>query len=189
MCVCSTNFLLHHNLECVGPAIGSISSVTQIRSALTMTTVRPSGFTEGKWKYRDYVVQSLNDDKPYDQFIREQIAGDELVDWRNAVSYTPEIREHLIATGYLRCAEDVSGEDPRPAVIWSILHETVAQVGTSLLGLSLKCAQCHDHKYEPIPQEDYSTKHSSSGRANLAGCQPRSESRGVVTIPMGLRRS
>jgi hypothetical protein len=115
----------------------------------------PVGFTKGKWRYRDYVVNSLNEDKPYNQFLSEQIAGDEMVDWRGAAKYTPEVLEHLAATGYWRCCEDFSQEDPRPFIVWSVLHDTVTQLGTSVLGLSLNCARCHDHKFEPIPQVDY----------------------------------
>jgi hypothetical protein len=115
----------------------------------------PIGFTEGKWRYRDYVVQSFNEDKPYDRFVTEQVAGDEMDNWRDATRFTPEILQHLIATGYLRCCEDISGEDKRPFIVWSVLHDTVAQLGTSLLGLSLNCARCHDHKFEPISQADY----------------------------------
>jgi hypothetical protein len=115
----------------------------------------PVGFIEDKWRYRDYVVNALNADKPYDQFLLEQLAGDELVDWRNAASYTPEILEKLVATGFLRTVEDITVEDPRPFVIWSVVHETVEHVGNSVLGLTLQCARCHGHKFEPIPQRDY----------------------------------
>ena len=115
----------------------------------------PIGFLDGKWRYRDYVIDAFNADKPYDQFIREQLAGDELIDWRNAKVYSPEIVENLVATGFLRTVEDISLEDPRSFVIWSTLHETVESMGTSLLGLSLQCARCHSHKFEPIPQRDY----------------------------------
>jgi hypothetical protein len=115
----------------------------------------PIGFLEGKWRYRDYVIDAFNADKPYDQFVLEQLAGDELVDWRNATEYTPEIIEKLVATGFLRTVEDFSVEDPRPFVIWSTVHETVEQTGTSFLGLTLLCARCHSHKFEPIPHRDY----------------------------------
>ena len=110
---------------------------------------------KGKWRYRDYVIHSLNQDKPWDLFITEQLAGDELVNWREAEKYTPEIVESLVATGFLRCCEDISKEDPRPFIIWSVLHDSVEQIGTSLLGLTLNCSRCHSHKFEPIPQRDY----------------------------------
>ena len=115
----------------------------------------PIGFLKGKWRYRDYVIHSLNQDKPWERFITEQLAGDELVNWRDARKYTPEIVEALVATGYLRCCEDISKEDPRPFIIWSVLHDSVEQIGTSLLGLTLNCSRCHTHKFEPIPQRDY----------------------------------
>ncbi|NBO93105.1 MAG: DUF1549 domain-containing protein [Planctomycetia bacterium] len=115
----------------------------------------PRGFLEGKWRYRDYVIDAFNRDLPYDQFIREQVAGDELVSWRDAKVYTTDIVEKLVATGFLRTVEDISVEDPRTFVLWSNVHETLEQVGTSLLGLSLQCARCHSHKFEPITQQDY----------------------------------
>jgi cytochrome c553 len=115
----------------------------------------PEGFYDGKWRYRDYVIDAFNRDKPLDAMIRQQIAGDESVAWRTAAEYTPEIVENLVATGYFRCVEDLTGEDLRPVTVWSVVHETISQVGTSLLGLSLNCARCHNHKFEPISQTDY----------------------------------
>ena len=115
----------------------------------------PIGFLDGKWRYRDYVIDTFNTDKPYNQFVLEQLAGDELVDWRNSTNYSPEVVEKLVATGFLRTVEDISVEDPRPFVIWSTVHETLETTGASLLGLSLQCARCHSHKFEPIPQRDY----------------------------------
>jgi len=115
----------------------------------------PIGFVNGKWRYRDYVVSSFNQDKPYDRFLTEQLAGDELVDWRGASKYSPEIIEPLVATGFFRTCEDISKEDARPFIIWSVLHDTVEELGTSVLGLTLRCARCHSHKFEPIAQSDY----------------------------------
>ena len=115
----------------------------------------PIGFVNGKWRYRDYVIRSLNRDKPYGRFLTEQLAGDELVEWRKAKTFTPKIIDSLVATGFLRCCEDISKEDPRPFIIWSVLHDSVEQIGTSLLGLTLNCSRCHTHKFEPIPQRDY----------------------------------
>jgi Protein of unknown function (DUF1549) len=66
--------------------------------------------SENKWRYRDYVIHSFNQDKPFDRFLLEQIAGDELVDWRAAKNFTAEIRQLLIATGFLRMAADDTGE-------------------------------------------------------------------------------
>jgi hypothetical protein len=113
--------------------------------------------SDGKWRYRDYVIRSFNDDKPYDRFVREQLAGDESVDWRNAEKYTPQILEKLVATGYLRTAQDYSHEPESniPLNHFAVLHDTLEIVGSSLLGLTLNCARCHDHKFDPIPQQDY----------------------------------
>jgi hypothetical protein len=112
---------------------------------------------EGKWRYRDYVISAFNRDVPYDRFVCEQLAGDEMVDWRSARVYTPEIREHLIATGFLRNARDETHEPESniPLVFYGVLHNTVDIVGNSLLGLTLQCARCHDHKFDPIAQQEY----------------------------------
>jgi hypothetical protein len=113
----------------------------------TTDTVRPHA-----WKYRDYVIRSLNADKPLDRFVVEQLAGDELVPlpWNNL---TPEQVELLSATGFLRMAPDSSGGGPQAAE--QVVTDTLKIVSSTLLGLTVGCAQCHDHKYDPIPQEDY----------------------------------
>ncbi|MBA3483908.1 MAG: DUF1553 domain-containing protein [Pirellulales bacterium] len=109
------------------------------------------------WRYRDYVIRSLNADKPYGQFLTEQFAGDELTDFRNAKEITPQIRDNLIATGFLR-----GGIDPTttPAVNFlperhQVLADKMEMVGSAIMGLTLHCARCHSHKYDPIPQRDY----------------------------------
>ena len=113
--------------------------------------------SEGKWKYRDYVIAAFNADKPYDRFLTEQLAGDELVDWRHAAHFTPEIREDLIATGFLRTASDHSHEPESniPLSYYGVLHDTVEMMGSSLFALTVNCARCHSHKFDPIPQRDY----------------------------------
>jgi hypothetical protein len=112
---------------------------------------------EGKWRYRDYVIAAFNRDMPYDQFVREQLAGDELTDWRTARAFTPEIRDKLIATGFLRNARDETHEPESniPLIFYGVLHNTLDIAGTSLLGLTLQCARCHDHKFDPISQKEY----------------------------------
>ena len=107
------------------------------------------------WKYRDYVIRAFNADKPFDRFITEQLAGDELAGPRQG-DLTAEQIELLSATGYLRTAADGtgSGED-NPAGRNQMIGDTLKIVSTSLLGLSVGCAQCHDHRYDPIPQTDY----------------------------------
>ena len=112
---------------------------------------------KGKWKYRDYVIKSFNADKPYDFFIQQQLAGDEMVDWRNAETYDQRIKEHLIATTMLRCAPDDTDQDELNilSIRYYILHRTAESVAQNLLGLTMQCCKCHDHKFEPISQRDY----------------------------------
>ncbi|MGH7172715.1 MAG: PSD1 and planctomycete cytochrome C domain-containing protein [Gemmataceae bacterium] len=108
------------------------------------------------YKYRDYVIRSLNADKSFDQFIREQVAGDEMLrpPYRDL---SADDLDKLIATGFLRTAPD--GTDSRGVEATTARNQVVADtlkiVSTSLLGLTVGCAQCHNHKYDPIPQEDY----------------------------------
>src|SRR4029079_2812864 len=94
---------------------------------------------------------------PYDRFLTEQLAGDELVEWRNARTYTRETLDLLVATGSLRTAMDFTHEEVGviPQNHYAVLHDTIEIVGSSLLGLTLNCARCHSHKFDPVPQEDY----------------------------------
>lgn len=113
--------------------------------------------SEGKWRYRDYVIRSFNEDKPFDQFVVEQIAGDELYDWRRAEHLSAEMVDALVATGYLRTARDLTHEwvGVIPQNFYGIVHDTLEIVGSGLLGLTLQCSRCHDHKFDALPQEDY----------------------------------
>ncbi len=112
------------------------------------------------YRYRDYVVRSFNADRPLDRFLREQVAGDELVGYRPGADVTPEMVEPLVATHFLRNAQDGTGEsdgndDEVLADRFSVLEGTVQMVGSALLGLTVQCARCHDHKFEPVTQRDY----------------------------------
>ncbi|MCH2211485.1 MAG: PSD1 and planctomycete cytochrome C domain-containing protein [Fuerstiella sp.] len=113
--------------------------------------------SEGYWRYRDYVIAATNQDTPWDRFLAEQIAGDEMVDWRNAEKYSPEIIELLTATGYLRNVLDATDEDISnlPFDRYEALFMLMDRVSTSTLGMTLACARCHSHKFDPIPQTDY----------------------------------
>lgn len=112
---------------------------------------------DNKWRYRDWVVRAFNDDKPFNRFLLEQIAGDELVDWRSAASFTPRRLDLLIATGFLRVAADDTGENElnTPDIRHGVLQRTVETLASNLLALTVNCAKCHDHKYDPISQRDY----------------------------------
>jgi hypothetical protein len=96
------------------------------------------------WRYRDYVVNAFNSDKPYDRFIREQLAGDE---------FAPQSQEAQIATGYLRVGLDNNIKDERTRM--DELDDLVATTSLSFLGMTTGCARCHNHKFDPIPQKDY----------------------------------
>lgn len=114
-------------------------------------------YGEGKWRYRDYVVRSFNADKPYDLFLTEQLAGDELYDWRSAKEFSPKIVDALVATGFLRTAADDTDipEVNTADIRYTNVHQTVKNVTSNILGLTVGCAQCHSHKYDPISHLDY----------------------------------
>jgi hypothetical protein len=108
------------------------------------------------YKYRDYVIRSLNADKPFDLFIQEQLAGDEMVDYPYNNLTADEV-EKLVATGFLRTSPDGTGVgsvDQKMARN-QVMADTIQIVSSSLLGLTVNCAQCHDHRYDPIQQADY----------------------------------
>lgn len=98
------------------------------------------------WRYRDYVIDSFNQDKPYDRFMREQIAGDELY---------PQDPAALIATGFNRHFPDESNARKLMERRQEILNDITDTVGATFLGLTYACARCHDHKFDPILQKDY----------------------------------
>ena len=107
---------------------------------------RQDGYRPDAWPYRDYVIKSFNEDKPYDQFVREQLAGDEIA---------PEDPDVLVATGYLRHGiyewNQADAENQRELIETELADVT----GELFLGLSYGCAKCHDHKFDPILQKDY----------------------------------
>lgn len=98
------------------------------------------------WRYRDYVIRSFNQDKPYDAFVRQQVAGDEL---------EPYSDENLVATGFLAAARVSANQMNRDIQRNDILVDIVNAAGESLLGLTMGCAQCHNHKFDPISARDY----------------------------------
>jgi hypothetical protein len=106
------------------------------------------------WKYRDYVINALNKDKPFDQFVREQLAGDEMVP-QPYKNLSMDAIEKLTATGFLRMAPNGTGEMNDAVTQNANIADTIKMVGTSLYGLTIGCAQCHDHRYDPISQTDY----------------------------------
>ena len=113
------------------------------------------------YRYRDYVIRSFNADKPLDQFVREQLAGDEISGYRPGQAATPEMIDLIEATHYLRNGQDGTDDsvpdNPEAQQIdrYAALEATVQITANSLLGLTIQCARCHDHKFEPITQEEY----------------------------------
>lgn len=102
------------------------------------------------WRYRNYVIDSFNNDKPYDQFIREQIAGDLL-----SAKTDKEFAEHLIATGFLAIGPKALIEQNPRQFQADLVDEQIDTTTRVILGVSVACARCHDHKFDPIPQTDY----------------------------------
>jgi mono/diheme cytochrome c family protein len=109
------------------------------------------------WRYRDYVVRAFNDDKPYDRFLHEQIAGDELADYENAELITDQLYDNLVATGFLRTAPDRTFANITNFVPdrLEVIADEIQILGSAVLGLTIHCARCHSHKFDPISQRDY----------------------------------
>jgi hypothetical protein len=108
------------------------------------------------YKYRDYVIRAFNADKPWNEFLVEQLAGDELLN-QATTNFSERQIELLTATGFLRMAADGTGSGPPDQELarQQVITDTIKIVSSGLLGLSVHCAQCHNHRYDPIPQADY----------------------------------
>ncbi|MCP4194584.1 MAG: DUF1553 domain-containing protein [Planctomycetaceae bacterium] len=102
------------------------------------------------WRYRDYVINSLNADKPYDQFITEQLAGDLL-----PAESDEQRDEQLIATGFLALGSHDLNQNNRAVFTMDVVGEQIDTTSRSLMGMTVACARCHDHKFDPIPTQDY----------------------------------
>jgi hypothetical protein len=131
-----------------------VAGYADSEGVLDADVIRPNA-----WRYRDYVIRAFNSDKPYDQFLREQIAGDELSQYWKHDGLPREVAEQLAATGFLRTAVDATREDFLPKDFaeyqWRTLFDTEQILASSVLGMTMQCSRCHDHKYEPITQRDY----------------------------------
>ena len=102
------------------------------------------------WRYRDYIIKSFNEDKPFDEFLIQQIAGD-LLPYDNDEQRT----ENLVATGYLLLGTKMLTERDKEKLLRDVADEQLDTIGKGLLGMTISCARCHDHKFDPIPQKDY----------------------------------
>ena len=102
------------------------------------------------WRYRDFAIRSFNDDKPFDRFVLEQLAGDLL-----PFDSPQQREEHLVATALLVLGPTNYEEQDKQALEFDVVDEQIDTLGKSLLGMTIGCARCHDHKFDPIPQRDY----------------------------------
>ena len=131
------------------------------------------------YRYRNYVIESFNRDKPFDQFIREQIAGD-LLPARN----DDEKAEHIIATGYLAISRRFGS---RNLEFHLTIDDTISTIGQGILGLSTGCARCHDHKFDPVSQKDYFALYGifSSTKYAFPGTEVYRHPKDFVPLPGG----
>jgi hypothetical protein len=109
-----------------------------------------SAMIDEAWRYRDYVIESLNRDKPFNAFLREQIAGDLMLAENDA-----QKREHLIATGYLGIGPKNLDNTDKEVLRMDVVDEQIEAVSRGIMSISVSCARCHDHKFDPIPTADY----------------------------------
>jgi mono/diheme cytochrome c family protein len=109
------------------------------------------------WRYRDYVIRSFDSDKSYAQFLREQLAGDELFDFENAPVISEEMYDAIVATAFLKLSPDgtfagITGFVPDRL---EAIDDSLEVLSSAVMGLTIRCARCHSHKFDPIPQRDY----------------------------------
>ncbi len=110
------------------------------------------------WRYRDWVIRALNADKPYDRFLTEQVAGDELFDYKaRTPPLSAEERDLLVATGFLRMGPDGTYSVSQGFVgeRMTVVADQLRILTSTVMGMTIGCARCHDHKYDPVPQRDY----------------------------------
>ena len=130
------------------------------------------------WRYRNWVIGAFDQDKPYDEFIREQIAGDLL-----AKQGPPEkADDRIVATGYLAIARRFGHEIDKD--IHLTIEDALDTIGKSVLGLSIGCARCHTHKYDPITAEDYYALYGilASTKLSFPGCEPAQQPRDLIPL-------
>ncbi|MEZ6086805.1 MAG: PSD1 and planctomycete cytochrome C domain-containing protein [Pirellulaceae bacterium] len=130
------------------------------------------------WRYRNWVFESFNGDRPFDEFVRLQLAGDLI----RSNSSDQDRNEGLIATGYLAIARRYGHDIDKQAYL---MHEDVIDnLGKNLLGLTTGCSRCHDHKYDPITMEDYYALYGifESTRFAFPGCEPKGQPRDLVPL-------
>ena len=103
------------------------------------------------WRYRDYVIETFNQDIPYNQFIREQIAGDL---YSSGNSQSPNVRG-ILGTGFLAIGPRAIAQQDKLKMVYDFVDEQIDTVSKTFMGLTISCARCHDHKFDPISTKDY----------------------------------
>jgi len=131
------------------------------------------------WRYRDYVIASLNANKPLDRFVREQVAGDLL-----PADSPTERREKMIATGFLAIGPWQLAEQDKVQLRMDIVDHHITRIGTMFLGMTLDCARCHDHKFDPVGQEDYYALAGVFANIDVLDGIWRSNVSAVVNVPL-----
>ena len=109
------------------------------------------------WRYRDYVIRAFNADKPYDRFLTEQLAGDELIDYASVEHVTQEVVDTLAATGFLRLTPDGTYSTANGSLQekFNVVGDAMQVLSSAVMGVTVGCARCHDHKYDPLTQREY----------------------------------
>ncbi len=130
------------------------------------------------WRYRNWVIKAFNDNKPFDEFIREQIAGDLLA----AEGPVEQYADRVVATGYLAIARRFGHDIDKDMHL--TLEDTIDTLGKSVLGLTIACARCHDHKFDPISDRDYYGLYGifESTKFSFPGCEPKQQPRDLVPL-------
>lgn len=133
------------------------------------------------WRYRNWVIDALNRDLPYDAFVRQQLAGDLLA----AKESEGEAAANIVATGFLAIARRFGHEIEKDMHL--TFEDAIDTTGKAFLGLTLGCARCHDHKYDPISTRDYYALYGmlQSTRFPFTGCEPKPHPRDLVPLPSG----
>ncbi|MEO1995303.1 MAG: PSD1 and planctomycete cytochrome C domain-containing protein [Planctomycetaceae bacterium] len=131
------------------------------------------------WRYRDYVIAALNADKPLDAFVRQQIAGDLL-----PAESPQHRRENLIATGFLAIGPWQLSEQDKGQLRMDVVDHQITRIGTMFLGMTLDCARCHDHKFDPIAQSDYYAMAGIFANVDVLDGIWRSNVSGVLTVAL-----
>jgi hypothetical protein len=134
------------------------------------------------WRYRNYVIDAFNTDKPYDQFLREQVAGDILASQLPPEASPEQYRELQVATGYISIARRFGFDSDKD--LFLTIDDTLDTLSKSVLGLALGCARCHDHKYDPISVQDYYALYGifESTRYPFPGCEKTKAPRDMVPL-------